>query len=67
MSTVDASSFLTLHYRLSSLQGQDFVNTFDAKPATLSLGSGQLSPALEQRVLGRTQALSVALGQVRQL
>jgi len=52
MSTVDASSFLTLHYRLSSLQGQDFVNTFDAKPATLSLGSGQLSPALEQRLLG---------------
>jgi FKBP-type peptidyl-prolyl cis-trans isomerase SlpA len=52
MSIVDASSFLTLHYRLSSLQGQDFVNTFEGQPATLSLGSGQLSPALEQRLLG---------------
>ncbi len=52
MSLVDATSFLTLHYRLSNLQGQDFVNTFEGQPATLSLGSGQLSPALEQRLLG---------------
>jgi FKBP-type peptidyl-prolyl cis-trans isomerase SlpA len=52
MSIVDASSFLTLHYRLSSVHGQDFVNTFEGQPATLSLGSGQLSPALEQRLLG---------------
>ena len=58
MSTVDASSFLTLHYRLSSLQGQDFVNTFDAKPATLGLGSGELSPALEQRLLGLAEGTS---------
>ena len=52
MSLVDASSFLTLHYRLSNVEGQAYVNTFEGQPATLSLGSGQLSPALEQCLLG---------------
>jgi FKBP-type peptidyl-prolyl cis-trans isomerase SlpA len=28
------------------------INTFTDKPATLSLGSGALSPAMEQRLLG---------------
>ena len=28
------------------------VNTFDDKPATLSLGTGQLAPAMEQRLIG---------------
>jgi FKBP-type peptidyl-prolyl cis-trans isomerase SlpA len=49
--TIVAGSFLTLHYRLSGPQG-DVINTFQDKPATLSLGSGELSPALEQRLLG---------------
>ena len=44
-------SFLTLHYRLAGPAG-DVINTFDDKPATLSLGSGQLSPAVEARLLG---------------
>jgi FKBP-type peptidyl-prolyl cis-trans isomerase SlpA len=52
MSSVQAGSFLTLHYRLSGEDGSDFVNTFHDKPATLSLGAGQLSEALEQRLLG---------------
>ena len=30
----------------------DVVSTFDAQPATLQLGAGQLSPALEERLLG---------------
>ena len=30
----------------------NIINTFDGKPATLSLGNGQLSPAIEQRLLG---------------
>ena len=51
MSTVEPGSFLTLHYRLSGPQG-DVVNTFGGPPATLSLGSGQLSPAVERRLLG---------------
>ena len=49
--TIAPDSFLTLHYRLSGPQG-DVINTFADKPATLSLGSGELSPALEQRLLG---------------
>ena len=32
--------------------GGDIINTFDDKPATLSLGTGELSPAVEQRLLG---------------
>ena len=49
--TIGPDSFLTLHYRLSGPQG-DVINTFNDKPATLSLGSGELSPALEQRLMG---------------
>ena len=49
--TVQPGSFLTLHYRLAGPQG-DVINTFADKPATLSLGSGELSPAVEQRLLG---------------
>lgn len=50
---IDAQSFVTLHYRLSGAQG-DIINTFDDKPATLSIGSGELTPALEQRLIGLT-------------
>ncbi|ARU05181.1 peptidylprolyl isomerase [Comamonas serinivorans] len=51
MTTVQPGSFLTLHYRLSGPQG-DVINTFKDKPATLSLGTGELSPAVEARLLG---------------
>lgn len=51
MPQIESSSFLTLHYRLSGPQG-DIINTFDGKPATLSLGTGELAPAVEQRLLG---------------
>ncbi len=51
MATVQPGSFLTLHYRLAGPAG-DVVNTFIAKPATLTLGQGELSPALEQRLVG---------------
>ncbi len=51
MATVQPGSFLTLHYRLAGPAG-DIINTFDDKPATLSLGSGALSPAVEQRLIG---------------
>ncbi|RYX96969.1 MAG: peptidylprolyl isomerase [Comamonadaceae bacterium] len=49
---VEPGSFLTLHYRMAGPDGADIINTFDGKPATLSLGTGELSPALEQRLLG---------------
>jgi FKBP-type peptidyl-prolyl cis-trans isomerase SlpA len=48
---VAAGSFLTLHYRLAGPAG-DIINTFADKPATLSLGTGELSPAVEQRLIG---------------
>ena len=48
---VQPGSFLTLHYRLAG-PGGDIINTFTDKPATLTLGSGELSPAVEERLLG---------------
>ncbi|MFL6662459.1 MAG: peptidylprolyl isomerase [Rhizobacter sp.] len=45
-------SFLTLHYRLAGPDGGDVINTFGDKPATLSLGTGELAPAMEARLLG---------------
>jgi len=49
---VQPGSFLTLHYRLAGPDGADIVNTFADKPATLSLGTGELATALEQRLIG---------------
>jgi FKBP-type peptidyl-prolyl cis-trans isomerase SlpA len=51
MPSVQPGSFLTLHYRLGG-PGGDIINTFSDKPATLSLGTGELSPAVEQCLLG---------------
>ena len=52
MPQVQDGSFLTLHYRMSDAQGQVIIDTFPGAPATLSLGTGELSPAIEQRLLG---------------
>lgn len=52
MIRIQPGSFLTLHYRLAGPDGADVVNTFGGKPATLSLGTGQLAPALEQQLIG---------------
>ncbi len=52
MNLIQQGSFLTLHYRLAGPDGADIVNTFDDKPATLSLGAGQLAPAIEARLVG---------------
>ena len=60
MSIVEPGSFLTLHYRLAGPQG-DIINTFNEKPATLSLGSGTLSPAVEQRLLGLSEGTRVVM------
>jgi FKBP-type peptidyl-prolyl cis-trans isomerase SlpA len=49
---VQPGSFLTLHYRLAGPDGADIVNTFADKPATLSLGTGELAAPLERRLLG---------------
>ena len=52
MNRVEPGSFLTLHYRLSDPDGAAFVDTFVAQPATLSLGTGELAPTMEARLLG---------------
>ncbi len=52
MTHVEKGSFLTLHYRLSGPQGADIINTFADPAATLSMGTGQLAPAIEAKLLG---------------
>lgn len=49
---VNASAYLTLHYRLATLDGTDIVSTFAGNPATLMLGQGQLAPQLEELLIG---------------
>ena len=52
MNLIQPGSFLTLHYRLAGPDGADLINTFNDKPATLSMGVGQLAPAIEARLIG---------------
>jgi FKBP-type peptidyl-prolyl cis-trans isomerase SlpA len=56
---IEAGSFLTLHYRMAGPDGINIINTFDGKPATLSLGTGELSPALEQKLIGLPEGTRV--------
>ena len=58
--TIEPGSFLTLHYRLAGPQG-DVINTFEGKPATLSLGTGELSPAVEERLIGMEEGVRTTL------
>jgi len=55
LNQVCPGSFLTLHYRLAGPDGDDLVNTFNDKPATLSLGTGELAPAVEARLMGLSE------------
>ena len=52
MNVIQPRSFLTLHYRLAHADGADVVNTFNDGPATLTLGAGELAPAMEARLIG---------------
>jgi FKBP-type peptidyl-prolyl cis-trans isomerase SlpA len=49
---VTPTSYLTLHYRLASIDGNNIVSTFEENPATLQLGTGQLAPFLEDCLIG---------------
>ncbi len=55
VNTIQEGSFLTLHYRLAGPDGADVINTFAGHPATLSLGAGQLAPALERHLIGMAE------------
>ena len=50
--TVRSDSFLTLHYRINAVDGEEFLSTFDMSPATLQMGSGQLAENLESVLIG---------------
>jgi len=52
VAVVQPGSYLTLHYRLAGPDGADIINTFGGTPATLPLGTGELAPAMEQRLIG---------------
>ena len=58
--SVQAGSFLTLHYRLAGPAG-DVINTFNEKPGTLSLGTGELSPAIEELLIGLPEGTHTTL------
>ena len=52
---IASGSHVTLHYRIAVLYEGDeheVISTFKATPATLQLGTGQLSVPLEDRLLG---------------
>ena len=59
---ITEGSFLTLHYRLSSLQGESIVSTFEENPATLQIGLGQLAPFLEQCLIGLAEGTHRTFG-----
>ena len=61
MTQVQEGSFLTLHYRLSGPDGQVLIDTFSGQPATLSIGSGQLTPAIEQRLIGLAEGVCTTI------
>ena len=55
ISRVAADSHVTLHYRIAvELDGNEHevVSTFGGRPATVQIGAGQFSEALEQRLIG---------------
>ena len=58
--TIQAGSFLTLHYRMSGPAGV-VVSTFDGTPATLTLGTGALSPAIEAGLIGLPEGTTTTL------
>jgi len=60
LARVQPGAFITLHYRLSGPAG-DLINTFGGKPATLTLGAGELAPALESALLGLSEGTHTTL------
>jgi FKBP-type peptidyl-prolyl cis-trans isomerase SlpA len=57
VTAIQPGSFLTLHYRLCGPDGADIVSTFGGQPATLSLGAGELAPAMESRLIGLAEGV----------
>lgn len=51
-SLVQPDSLVTLHYRIALSDDTELISTFNATPATLQLGSGELTPTLERCLAG---------------
>lgn len=49
---IQADSLLTLHYRLTTQEGEEVVSTFDLGPATIQLSNGELNENLEACLIG---------------
>jgi FKBP-type peptidyl-prolyl cis-trans isomerase SlpA len=49
---VTPNAFLTLNYRLALPNGEDYINTFEERPATMQLGTGQFAPCFEKVLIG---------------
>lgn len=56
---VRPDSYLTLNYRITLAsgpgEGSVFTDTFDGRPATLQMGSGQWAPGLEAALLSKAE------------
>lgn len=56
---VRPDSYLTLHYRIVLAsgpgEGSVFSDTFDGRPGTLQLGTGQWAPGMEAALIGREE------------
>lgn len=49
---IESTSLVTLHYRIATNDNVAMVSTFQASPATLQLGSGELAATLEACLKG---------------
>ena len=64
MARVETGSHVTLHYRLAVVtdgEEREVVSTLTSRPATLQIGSGQLAPAIEARLVGLDEGAQAAL------
>jgi FKBP-type peptidyl-prolyl cis-trans isomerase SlpA len=55
---IELGSFVTLHYKVEQINhgsSQQIVTTFGGTPVTLAIGQGQLSPILEDKLIGLTE------------
>lgn len=62
---VGPGSYLTLHYRIELVTGPAagsvFADTFNHRPATLQMGSGQWAPGMEVALLGREEGAQFSI------
>jgi len=62
---VRPDSYLTLHYRITldsgPAAGSVFTDTFDGRPGTLQMGSGQWAPGMEAALVGHAEGSRATL------